>query len=342
MGANALLAVSLATARAGAIASGRPLYRHIADLAGGRQPSIPLPMVNMISGGLHAGGQLDIQDVLFMPTSARSFAEALEQACALHAALGDRLGRVGERRLVADEGGWAPSLARNEDALAWVTDAMAAEGIAGHLAVDVAASQFHDRMTSTYRLRADGRSSDADGLIDVLEGWVERYPVASLEDCLAEDDWDGWERLTARLGGRIQVIGDDLFTTNVARLERGIARGVANAVLVKPNQSGTLTDTLAVMTRARAAGYTTVVSARSGETEDPFIADLAVGTGAGQIKVGSVTRSERLAKWNQLLRIDEDPGAGRYVGPTALGWPAIPEAATPDRGRPVIPPGQGR
>ena len=206
---------------------------------------------------------------------------------------------------------------------------MAAEGIAGHLAVDVAASQFHDRTTATYRLRADDRSIDADGLIDVLEGWVEHYPVASLEDCLAEDDWDGWERLTARLGGRIQVIGDDLFTTNLARLERGIARGAANAVLIKPNQSGTLTDTLAVMTRARAAGFTTVVSARSGETEDPFIADLAVGTGAGQFKVGSVTRSERLAKWNQVLRIDEDPGAGRYVGPTALGWPAIPEGGPP-------------
>jgi enolase len=328
LGANALLAVSLATARAGAISSGLGLHRYLSEMAGGRAPSIPLPMINMLSGGLHAGGQLDIQDVLFIPTSARSFAEALDQSCAVHAALGDRLARIGERRLVADEGGWAPALTRNEDALAWVTEAMAAEGIAGHLAVDVAASHFHDPVTGTYELRTDVRQLDSDGLTEMLEGWIERYPVASLEDCLAEDDWDGWQRLTARLGGRLQVIGDDLFTTNLARLERGIGHRVANAVLVKPNQSGTLTETLAVLARARAAGYGTVVSARSGETEDAFIADLAVGVAAGQIKVGSVTRSSRLAKWNELLRIEEELGAGAYVGRTALGWPALPEGGT--------------
>ncbi|MDP9370962.1 MAG: phosphopyruvate hydratase [Chloroflexota bacterium] len=326
LGANAILAVSLAACRAAAAARGRPLYRHIAGLAGVERPTIPLPMVNIISGGLHAGGQLDIQDVLVIPTGARSFAEALERVSAIHAAVGARVRAEGHQPLVADEGGWAPRLPRNEDALAWTQEALGAAGLTAGadvaLAVDVAASHFHEPGSATYRLRADDRLLGADQLTQLLAGWAERYAVVSLEDGLAEDDWDGWRRLTAALGACLQLLGDDIFTTNPARLERGIREGIANAVLVKPNQIGTLTETLDVIRRARAAGYRTVVSARSGETEDSFLADLAAGSAAGQIKVGSVTRSSRLAKWNQLLRIEEELGPDAYVGAAALAPPA--------------------
>jgi enolase len=319
LGANALLAVSLAACRAAAVARHVPLYRHIADLAGIQRPLLPLPMVNIISGGLHAGGQIDIQDVLVVPIGASSFAEALEQVAAIYRAVGEHVRAAGHPPLVADEGGWAPRLTRNEDALEWVSDAIRTVGADTALAVDIAASHFFATDASRYRLRADGRDLSSDEMVTLLAGWVDRYPLVSVEDGLAEDDWSGWKRLTQVLGNRLQLLGDDLFTTSPARLRRGIGEQVANAVLVKVNQIGTLSEALEVVSLARAAGYRTVVSARSGETEDDFLADLAVGSAAGQIKVGSVTRSSRLAKWNQLLRIEEELGPDAYVGANALG-----------------------
>jgi enolase len=321
LGANALLAVSLAACRATALAHRQALYRHIAELAGVERPTIPLPMVNIISGGLHAGGQLDIQDVLVIPTRADSFALALEQVSSIYAVVGDRVRAEGHPPLVADEGGWAPRLERNESALVWVHAAIATAGVDAVVAVDVASSHFFDAATGRYRLAAEGRMLSAAEMAQMLETWSRSYAMASLEDGLAEDDWAGWRVLTDMLGDRLQLLGDDLFTTNPVRLRRGIEQRVANAVLVKLNQIGTLWETLEVIKLAQSAGYRTVVSARSGETEDSFLADLAVGTAAGQIKVGSVTRSSRLAKWNQLLRIEEELGAEAYVGVSALRAP---------------------
>jgi enolase 1/2/3 len=320
LGANAVLSVSLAACRSVAESRKMPLYRHIAELAGVDQPTLPLPMVNIISGGLHAGGQLDIQDVLAIPTRAASFAQALEQVSAIYAAVGDRVVAENYPPLVADEGGWAPRLEHNEDALAWVRAAIESAAVEARIAVDVASSQFFDAAARRYQLRADGISVDATHMAQILEQWADRHDVASFEDGLAEDDWDGWRILTELLGARLQVLGDDLFTTNPTRLRLGIQSRVANAVLIKVNQIGTLSEALEVIRIARNAGYRTVVSARSGETEDSFLADLAVGTAAGQIKVGSVTRSSRLAKWNQLLRIEEQLGPGAYVGTDALAY----------------------
>jgi enolase len=318
LGANALLAVSLAACRAAATCRNVPLYRHIADLANVDRPTIPLPMVNMISGGLHAGGQIDIQDVLAIPRAARSFSEALETAFAVYAALADRMRATGNLQLVADEGGWAPRLERNEDALRWVWDAIQESGVSARLAVDVASTHFYGPEHGSYRLAAENRVLSSSQMVDMLSEWMELYPVVSIEDGLGEDDWNGWQILTRRCGNRAQLLGDDLFTTNPERLRRGVRDGVANAVLVKPNQIGTLWEALEVIRLARSFGYRIVVSARSGETEDSFLADLAVGTAAGQIKVGSVTRSSRLAKWNQLLRIEEELGVDAYVGWSAL------------------------
>ena len=316
LGANAILAVSLATCRAAAGTG--PLYRHIAQLAGVTQPTIPLPMVNIISGGLHAGGQLDLQDVLAIPTDASSFSEALEQISAIFLAVGDRVRAEGHRPLIADEGGWAPTLGRNEDALAWVREGIVTAGVEAAVAIDVASTHFYDAETGGYRLRAENRALSPDDMIAALGEWARTYGVVSIEDGLSEDDWPAWQRLTARLGTRVQILGDDLFTTNPARVRHGIELGAANSVLVKVNQIGTLSEALDVIQIARRAGYTTVVSARSGETEDSFLADLAVGVAAGQMKVGSVTRSSRLAKWNQLLRIEEELGPAAYVGTAPL------------------------
>jgi enolase len=322
LGANATLAASLAVCRAGAAARARPLYRHIADLCG-TTPTIPLPMVNMISGGLHSGGQLDLQDVLVIPTDAPDFATALATAVAVHVRLGEMVSAAGHQPLLADEGGWAPRLATNGDALDWVTSAIADCGARAGLAVDVAASELFDPATGDYLLRAEGRRLTTREMVDELLALAARYPLLSIEDGLAEDDWPGWAVLTERARD-VQLVGDDLFVTSSARLQRGIDEGVANAILVKPNQAGTLSEALAVIRLARERGYRTIVSARSGETEDSFLADLAVGSASGQIKVGSVARSERLAKWNQLLRIEEELGAGFYVGIAALGQPRTP------------------
>jgi enolase len=306
LGANAILGISCAAARAAAEARGVPLWRH---LAGGRRALLPLPMVNILSGGLHAGRQFEFQDFLAVPRGFASYADALEAIVAVHRATRAVLDRRGYVLTgVADEGGWGPRLPDNETALAVLVEGIEEAGLRPGeqtaIAIDVAATHFHHG--SEYRLRSEERVLTSGEMAGLLAGWVDRYPVASIEDGLAEDDWEGWEALTAALGGRVQLIGDDLFATNPARLEEGIRRGAANAVLVKMNQIGTLTETFAVLDRARQAGYRAVVSARSGETEDDFLADLAVASGAGQIKVGSVRTSERMAKYNRLLEISAE------------------------------------
>ncbi|HVY62159.1 MAG TPA: phosphopyruvate hydratase, partial [Planctomycetota bacterium] len=321
LGANAVLAVSVAAAGAAAQARDVPLWRHLAGerVAG---PLLPLPMVNVVSGGAHArGAGVDLQDVLVVPVGASSFAEAIEWAWRVRRAA-ETLAAAGGQpaALVADEGGLGLGLPSNRAALGLVSDAIERAGLApgdqAALAVDVAATQLWDG--SGYRLATEGRVVDAGALLDEIESWAESFPVVSLEDPLAEDDWEGWAEATRRLG-RLQLVGDDLVVTRVERLERGVGAGIANAILVKPNQCGTLSDAAAALERARAAGYATVVSARSGDTEDCWLADLAVGWLAGQIKVGSTTRSERTAKWNRLLRIEAEAGpAARFAGKTAL------------------------
>jgi enolase len=307
LGANALLGVSLGVARAAAAQAGIPLWQY---LGGGEDPVLPLPMVNIISGGLHAGGNIDLQDFLVMPAGAGSFAQAMETCVDVYHAMHDVLEARGLSALKADEGGFGPLIESNRQALDLLLLAVEQAGYRPGedvvFAIDVAASHFFD--DGSYRLASEGRVLSADGLIELLAEWTDAYPIASIEDGLAEDDWEGWKNLTARLGDRVQLVGDDLFTTNPERLRRGISEGVANAILVKMNQIGTVSETLQVIQEACAAGYRTVVSARSGETEDASMADLAVGTGAGQIKIGSVAQSERLAKYNQLLRIEEELG----------------------------------
>ena len=321
LGANAILGVSLACAHAAAAVRQVPLWRYV-DIEG--KPCLPLPMVNMISGGLHAGGNLDLQDFLLLPIGARSYSEALEMTVAVYRFLGATLIHHGfEGYLVGDEGGFGPRLASNEQAIDMILEAIEKAGLtAGKdaaIALDVASSHFFDQ--NKYELKVGGKIQQlsSEEMVELLTGWVKQYPVLSIEDGMAEDDWDGWQKLTAALGKRVQLIGDDLFVTNPERLQRGIEAGVANSILIKPNQIGTLTETLQVIAQARAAGYRPVISARSGETEDTTIADLAMGTGAGQIKIGSVARSERLAKYNQLLRIEEQ------MGPNApfAGWAPI-------------------
>jgi len=305
LGANAILAVSCAVARAAALAAGVPLWKH---LAGARKPALPVPMVNIISGGLHAGRLMEFQDFLATPLEFPTMAETLDAVAAVHRAAREILELRGCAPTgVADEGGWGPALESNEMALEVLTSAIERAGYRPGeqmaIAIDVAASHFHQN--GVYRLRSESRALAAAGLTDLMEAWCGRYPVLSVEDILDEDDWDGWTEATRRLGGRVQLIGDDLFATNAARLERGIHAGAANAVLVKMNQAGTLTETFEVIDLAKRHGWRAVISARSGETEDSFLADLAVASGAGQIKIGSITRSERLAKYNRLLEIEQ-------------------------------------
>jgi enolase len=318
LGANALLGVSLAVAHAAAAVEGVPLYRHFQRWhGGGARLSMPLPMVNMISGGLHAGGNLDFQDFLIMPVGAADYSTGLEWIVRVYRRLGELLAQAGfEGRLVGDEGGYGPRLASNRQAAEFVVRAIEAARLRpGHdvsLAIDVASTHFYDG--AHYRLAATGGALlTSDDMIDQLAALVDEFPIQSIEDGLAEEDWCGWQRLTARLGGRVRLVGDDLFATNPERVERGIDQRAANSVLIKVNQVGTLTETLRTLRLAENAGFGRVVSARSGETEDDTIADLAVGTAAGQIKIGCVVRGERLAKYNRLLRIEEDlsrAGAG--------------------------------
>ena len=299
LGANATLAVSCGVARAAAMASGVPLWKY---LAGSRKAMLPVPMVNIISGGLHAGRNIEFQDFLVIPRGYPDLSAALEAVFCVHRMTSELLRRRGCILTgVADEGGLGPRLDSNEEAAAILREAIDEAGTGMDIALDVAATHFcHE---SGYCL--EGRALASSGMTDLLEGWVDRYGVTSIEDPLGEDDWEGWKVITDRLGSGVQIIGDDLFATNLERLNRGIRDGAANAVLVKMNQIGTLTQTFAVIDRAREAGYLAVISARSGETEDSFLADLAVGSGAGQIKIGSVTRSERLAKYNRLLEIEK-------------------------------------
>ena len=318
LGANAILGVSLATAHAGASIRDVPLYRHCYDclvaVAGNDgaipQPRMPLPMTNMISGGLHAGHNLDFQDVLVIPHAAPDFKTGLEWIVRVYNRLGNLLAAAGyEGRLVGDEGGFGPRLESNEQAIQFVVSAIEAAGLRPGtdttIALDVAATHLYDG--NSYRLIAAGGGRLSSGqMIDHLEQLVARHPITSIEDGLAEEDWDGWQELTRRLGRKVQIIGDDLFATNPKRLQRGIEIEAANSVLVKVNQIGTLTETLRTIDLARRAGFSHVVSARSGETEDTTIADLAVGTAAKYIKIGSIVRSERLAKYNRLLRIEAE------------------------------------
>ncbi len=320
LGANAILALSVATALAAAQAHGVPLYHWLApDVA----PLLPLPMVNVLSGGAHAGGAVDVQDFLVVPVGASSFAEAIEWAWRVRRATME----VADARglpvvLVADEGGLGPPLSSNRAALellhAGIERSRLVPGTDVAIAIDVAATQLVHG--DSYRLASEGRTVDGATLLREVESWCATHPIVSLEDPLGEDDWAGWAEVSRRLGGHLQILGDDLFVTDVRRLERGIASGVANAILVKPNQTGTLSDARAVVERAIGAGYAPVVSARSGDTEDAWLADLAVGWRAGQIKVGSLTRSERLAKWNRLLQIEAEAGSRAvFAGRAALG-----------------------
>ena len=317
LGANAILGVSLAAAHAAAHGLGVPLYRYLAGEAG---PELPTPMVNIISGGRHSDWSLDFQDFLAMPVGASSYGQALEWCDAVYRSMYTLLSQRGQLPGgVADEGGFGPRLESNRQALDLMTDAIESAGLMPGvdadiaIGLDVAATEFF--RDGRYILHREGRELTTGEMVKLLTGWADAYPIISIEDGLAEDDWDGWQALTDGIGGRVQLIGDDLFTTNPQRLQLGIDRQAANAVLVKPNQIGTLTETLEVVARAQEAGFLPVISARSGETEDSTIADLAVATAAGQIKIGSLTRSERLAKYNRLLRIQDELGsAAAYRG----------------------------
>lgn len=314
LGANAMLGCSLAAAHAAAQIEGIPLWQHFHRLFDDRstaaKPRMPLAMTNMISGGLHAGGNLDFQDVLVMPVGAADYPTALEWTVRIYRRLGELLANSGyEGRLVGDEGGYGPRLQDNRQAVEFVVQAIEAARLKPYqdvtIALDVAATHFF--RDGHYRLAAENdRLLTASEMIDRLQWWADEFPISSIEDGLAEEDWDGWRALTARLGSRMQLVGDDLFTTNARRVQRGIVLQAANSVLIKVNQIGTLTETFETMRIARRAGFSIVVSARSGETEDTTIADLAVGVAADQIKIGSIVRSERLAKYNRLLRIVEE------------------------------------
>ena len=308
LGANAILAVSLASARAASENLRIPLWKHLDQDNVAR---MPMPMVNMISGGLHAGKNLDFQDFLFQPSKAISYSQALEQIVAIYNNLGALLNKHGhEGTLVGDEGGYGPKLQGESEALDFLLLAMERTNIKGTIALDVASSHFFQ--LGQYHL--EGRILSPVKMVGLLEELVANYPIASIEDGCAEDDWIGWQELTRRLGAKIQLVGDDFFVTNPKRLFKGIRDNAANAVLVKVNQIGSLTETFEVIRMARKHGFKAVVSARSGETEDDFLADLSVASGCGQIKVGSVARSERLAKYNRLLRIEEEMGSKAPYG----------------------------
>ena len=320
LGANAILAVALASARAAAAEIGLPLYRY---LGGPLARVMPVPMMNIINGGAHAANTVDFQEFMIVPVGAESFSEGLRMGVEVFHSLKKVLSKRKMSTNVGDEGGFAPDLKDDEDALRVIIEAIESAGYAPGkqvaLALDVAASELFSAGSYTFKKSGAG-TKDAKGMIDLYSRWLDEYPIVSIEDGLAEDDWKGWEQLTSALGERCQLVGDDLFVTNTQRLARGIESNVANAILIKVNQIGTLTETLESIEMARAAGYLSVISHRSGETEDTFIADLAVATGAGQIKTGSASRTDRIAKYNQLLRIEEELGdAAEYPGGAIYG-----------------------
>jgi enolase 1/2/3 len=315
LGANAILAVSMAAARAAAAARDVPLYRHLGEARG---DLIPLPEVQIVGGGLHANGRMDIQDFLIIPHGARSYAEALEMVHNIYHAAGDLLRGRDRYCGVADEGGYWPQFDSNESVLQFLVETIESAGYQpgrdGSIALDIAASKLYDG-SGRYKFHLEERQFTTEEFAELLIGWCRRYPIISVEDPMADTDWEGWEIVSRALGDRIQIIADDLATTNVERLREAIARKAGNAVLIKLNQVGTVTETLAAIRLAQEAGWKPVISARSGETEDTFIAHLAVATNAGQLKVGSFARSERMAKWNELIRIERDLGRrARYVG----------------------------
>ena len=305
LGANAILAVSLASAKAAAEYFGLPLYRYLGGVNG---KCLPVPMMNILNGGAHADSNVDIQEFMVMPTGASSFAEALRIGAEVFHNLKTVLKDKGCSTAVGDEGGYAPNLSSNEEALQAIVEAIKKAGYTPgkdcHIAMDPAATEFFE--DGKYNLAGEGKVLTSAELIDLYAQWVDRYPIISIEDGLAEDDWAGWKLLTEKLGGKIQIVGDDLFVTNTERLASGIEQGIANSILIKVNQIGSLTETLDAIEMAREAGYTAVISHRSGETEDTTIADIAVATNAGQIKTGAPSRTDRVAKYNQLLRIEED------------------------------------
>jgi len=319
LGANALLAVSLANARAAANLRQLPLYLY---LGGEAANTLPVPMMNIVNGGAHADNNVDFQEFMIVPVGASRFAEALRTGAEIFHQLRSILKQKGYSTGVGDEGGFAPNLKSNEEAIETILQAIDQAGYkAGDdvlLALDPAASEFHDGGSYVFK-KSDGRKLSSDQMIDFWKSWVANYPIISIEDGMAENDWDGWKTLTDEVGKSIQLVGDDLFVTNTQFLQKGIDLGVANSILIKVNQIGTLTETLDCIALAKANGLTAVISHRSGETEDAFIADLAVATNAGQIKTGSLSRSDRIAKYNQLLRIEEELGdAARYPGRTAF------------------------
>ncbi|GHW57263.1 phosphopyruvate hydratase [Vibrio cholerae] len=313
-GANAILAVSLANAKAAAAAKGMPLYEHIAELNGTPGVfSMPLPMMNIINGGEHADNNVDIQEFMIQPVGAKTLKEAVRMGAEVFHNLAKVLKSKGYNTAVGDEGGFAPNLKSNAEALEVIAEAVAAAGYKLGtditLAMDCAASEFYDAEKKEYNLKGEGRIFTSNGFSDFLEELTEKFPIVSIEDGLDESDWEGFAYQTEKLGKKIQIVGDDLFVTNTKILKRGIDNGIANSILIKFNQIGSLTETLAAIKMAKDAGYTAVISHRSGETEDATIADLSVGTAAGQIKTGSMSRSDRVAKYNQLIRIEEALGS---------------------------------
>ncbi len=318
LGANAMLAVSMAVARAAAEEAGLPLYRYF---GGSGAMQMPVPMMNVINGGAHANNNLDLQEFMIIPVGAPSFREAIRYGAEVFHALKKIIADKGMSIAVGDEGGFAPSVANHEAAIQMILEAISAAGYtAGEhivLGLDCAASEFYK--DGKYELKAEGLSLTAQEWTDMLATWVDKYPIISIEDAMAEGDWDGWKIITDRLASKVQIVGDDLFVTNTKILKEGIDKKIANSILIKINQIGTLTETFAAIEMAKRAGYTAVISHRSGETEDSTIADIAVGTNAGQIKTGSLSRSDRMAKYNQLLRIEEDLGdIASYPGRAAF------------------------
>ena len=334
LGANALLAVSMATARAAATYLEMPLYKY---LGGPNARTLPVPMMNIINGGAHADNNVDFQEFMIVPVGATSFREALRIGAEIFHTLKNVLKKKGYATSVGDEGGFAPNLRSNEEAIETILEAIKQAGYSAGddclLALDPAASEFFDGRNYVFK-KSDKRKLTSEQMVEFWTGWADAYPIVSIEDGMAENDWQGWKLLTDGLGSRVQLVGDDLFVTNTEFLRKGIKQGVANSILIKVNQIGTLTETLDCIELAKTHGRTAVISHRSGETEDPFIADLAVATNAGQIKTGSLSRTDRIAKYNQLLRIEEDlRAAARYLGRDAFYQLATTEKARPKKGR---------
>ena len=323
LGANAILGVSMAALRADAASRAIPLYRHVGDISGNSQFTLPVPMMNILNGGAHADSSVDFQEFMVMPVGVSSFADALATGAQIFHTLRGILKKRGQSTGVGDEGGFAPNLASNREAVDVVLEAVQKAGFAAgrdvYVALDVASSELWAG-GGRYTFKKSGEPErSSDGMVQLYEDWLKQYPIISIEDGVAEGDWDGWKKLTAAIGTRTQLVGDDVFVTSPEILKRGIADHVGNAILVKLNQIGTVTETLDAVAMARAAGYATIISHRSGETEDSTIADLAVGTAAGQIKTGSASRTDRVCKYNQLLRIEEELGANAvYAGRAAI------------------------